>query len=69
MSSAPDMATDRIGIVERDYGKEGSLRSAADIVGQESLLKVRDFKEQMKAAARAQPQGPGARPRDCCCAA
>ena len=41
--------------VAGDYGKEGSLRSVADIVDQESLLKVRDFKKQMKAAARAQP--------------
>lgn len=36
-----------------DYGKQGSLRSVADIVDQESLTKVRDFKKQMKAAARA----------------
>lgn len=35
------------------YGEEGSLRSVADIVDAESLLKVRDFKKQMKAAAKA----------------
>lgn len=40
--------------VAGDYGQEGSLRSVADIVDQESLLKVRDFKKQMKAAARSQ---------------
>ena len=40
--------------VAGDYGKKGSLRSVADIVDQESLLKVRDFKKQMKAAARSQ---------------
>ncbi len=35
------------------YGEEGSLRSVADIVDAESLLKVREFKKQMKAAAKA----------------
>jgi uncharacterized HhH-GPD family protein len=35
------------------YGEEGSLRSVADIVDKESLLKVREFKKQMKAQAKA----------------
>jgi uncharacterized HhH-GPD family protein len=39
--------------VAGDYGKEGSLRSVADIVDQASLTKVRDFKKAMKAAAKA----------------
>ncbi len=34
------------------YGEVGSHRSVADITGPESLLKVRAFKQQMKAAAR-----------------
>lgn len=35
------------------YGEEGSLRSVADIVDAASLQKVRDFKKQEKAAAKA----------------
>ncbi|WP_028815046.1 HhH-GPD-type base excision DNA repair protein [Streptomyces flavidovirens] len=35
------------------YGDEGSYRSAADITGPESLAKVRAFKQQTKAAAKA----------------
>lgn len=35
------------------YGEDGSFRSVADIVDQASLTKVRDFKKQMKAAAKA----------------
>jgi uncharacterized HhH-GPD family protein len=35
------------------YGEEGSYRSVADIVDAASLSKVREFKKQMKAAARA----------------
>jgi uncharacterized HhH-GPD family protein len=35
------------------YGEEGSFRSVADITGPESLAKVREFKQQMKAAAKA----------------
>ncbi|GAA4073109.1 HhH-GPD-type base excision DNA repair protein [Actinomadura miaoliensis] len=34
------------------YGEEGSYRSVADITGPESLVKVREFKQQMKAAAK-----------------
>jgi len=34
------------------YGPDGSLRSVADIVDAESLVKVREYKKQMKAAAR-----------------
>ncbi|GIJ52408.1 (Fe-S)-cluster assembly protein [Virgisporangium aliadipatigenens] len=36
-----------------DYGAEGSYRSVADIVDAESLVKVRAFKKEMKAAAKA----------------
>jgi uncharacterized HhH-GPD family protein len=36
------------------YGEEGSYRSVADIVDAASLTKVREFKKQMKAAAKAQ---------------
>lgn len=36
-----------------DYGDAGSYRSVADIVDAESLLKVRAFKQRMKAEARA----------------
>lgn len=39
--------------VAGDYALDG-YRSVADIVDQESLLKVRDFKKQKKAAARAE---------------
>ncbi len=35
------------------YGEKGSLRSVADIVDAASLTKVRDYKKQMKAAAKA----------------
>ncbi|MFC5181666.1 HhH-GPD-type base excision DNA repair protein [Actinomadura harenae] len=35
------------------YGDEGSFRSVADIVDEESLGKVRSFKQEMKAAAKA----------------
>jgi uncharacterized HhH-GPD family protein len=35
------------------YGEKGSLRSVADIVSKESLTKVREYKKQMKAAAKA----------------
>lgn len=35
------------------YGEEGSHRSVADITGPESLAKVRAFKQEMKAAAKA----------------
>jgi uncharacterized HhH-GPD family protein len=34
------------------YGEVGSLRSVADIVSKESLTKVREYKKQMKAAAK-----------------
>ena len=36
-----------------DYGVEGSYRSVADVTGPESLDKVRSFKKEMKAAAKA----------------
>ena len=35
------------------YGEEGSFRSVADIVDGPSLTRVRDYKKQMKAAAKA----------------
>jgi uncharacterized HhH-GPD family protein len=35
------------------YGDDGSHRSVADVTGEESLLKVREFKKQAKAAAEA----------------
>jgi uncharacterized HhH-GPD family protein len=35
-----------------DYGDAGSYRSVADIVDKESLLKVRAFKQEMKARAK-----------------
>jgi uncharacterized HhH-GPD family protein len=38
--------------VTTPYGEEGSFRSVADITGPETLLKVRDFKKQAKAAAK-----------------
>ena len=37
-----------------DYGVDGSRRSIADVVDNESLKAVRAFKQQMKAAARAE---------------
>jgi uncharacterized HhH-GPD family protein len=36
------------------YGADGSFRSVADVVGPESLAKVRAFKQEQKAAAKAQ---------------
>nr|WP_308301660.1 HhH-GPD-type base excision DNA repair protein [Frankia umida] len=39
--------------VTAPYGDEDSVRSVADITGPDSLLKVRDYKKQMKAAAKA----------------
>jgi uncharacterized HhH-GPD family protein len=36
-----------------DYGDEGAYRSVADIVDADSLVKVRRFKQEMKAAAKA----------------
>ncbi|MEV4255752.1 HhH-GPD-type base excision DNA repair protein [Spirillospora sp. NPDC049652] len=42
------------------YGEEGSHRSVADIVDEESLGRVRSFKQEMKAAAKAaKPGKPG----------
>jgi uncharacterized HhH-GPD family protein len=35
------------------YGEDGSTRSIADVVGPDSLLRVREFKRAAKAAARA----------------
>ena len=35
------------------YGDEGSFRSAADVVGAASLVKVKAFKKEQKAAAKA----------------
>jgi uncharacterized HhH-GPD family protein len=37
------------------YGEEGAHRSVADVVDEPSLLKVRDFKKQLKAAAKTGP--------------
>ncbi|NDU74076.1 Fe-S cluster assembly protein HesB [Actinomadura sp. DSM 109109] len=37
------------------YGEEGSYRSVADITGPDSLARVRAFKQEMKAAAKAAP--------------
>lgn len=45
----PDGWRDAIG----PYAKQGSFRSVADVVDSESLQKVRDFKKQAKAAAKA----------------
>jgi uncharacterized HhH-GPD family protein len=36
-----------------DYGVEGSYKSVADITGEDSLLKVRAYKKEMKTAAKA----------------
>jgi uncharacterized HhH-GPD family protein len=36
------------------YGEDGSYRSVADVVDQDSLAKVRAFKQEQKAAARAE---------------
>ena len=38
-----------------EFGPEGTYKSVADIRDQASLAKVRDYKKQMKAAARPQP--------------
>jgi hypothetical protein len=35
------------------YGEDGSYRSVADIVDSQSLGKVRAYKQEMKAAAKA----------------
>ena len=35
------------------FGDEGVYRSVADVTDAESLAKVRDYKQQVKAAARA----------------
>ncbi|WP_432987079.1 HhH-GPD-type base excision DNA repair protein [Dactylosporangium sp. CA-233914] len=35
------------------YGEEGSFRSVADIVDQDSLVRVREYKKQVKAEAKA----------------
>ena len=35
-----------------DYGEEGSYRSVADITSPEALTKVREFKRELKAAAK-----------------
>lgn len=43
--------------VTAPYGEEGSFRSVADITDPETLLKVRDFKKQMKAEAGARRTG------------
>jgi uncharacterized HhH-GPD family protein len=42
-----------------DYGVEGSLRSVADVVDAASLKAVRAFKQQAKAAAKAQATAAG----------
>jgi uncharacterized HhH-GPD family protein len=39
-----------------EFGEEGTFRSVADVVDDASLAKVRDFKKQAKAAARAKQQ-------------
>jgi uncharacterized HhH-GPD family protein len=36
-----------------DYGPNGTYKSVADIVDEKSLVKVREYKQQMKAAAKA----------------
>jgi uncharacterized HhH-GPD family protein len=41
------------------YGDEGSFRSIADVVGPESLGRVREFKQATKAAAKAAAAGAG----------
>jgi len=42
------------------YGEKGSFRSVADIVGPDSLVKVRSYKQEMKAAAKAGKAGTAA---------
>ncbi|MFF7179753.1 HhH-GPD-type base excision DNA repair protein [Streptomyces sp. NPDC008121] len=44
------------------YGDEGAYRSAADITGPESLAKVRAFKQEAKAAAKAEKAAKAAKP-------
>jgi uncharacterized HhH-GPD family protein len=39
------------------FGEEGSYVSVADIAGDESLAKVRSYKQTLKAAAKAKPAG------------
>lgn len=39
------------------YGDEGSLRSVADVTSRETLLEVRAYKQEMKAAAKAAKSG------------
>ena len=41
------------------YGEQGSFRSVADVVDDASLQKVRTYKKQMKAAAKAEAAGTG----------
>ena len=43
------------------FGEDGTYQSIADIDSPESLAKVRHYKQQMKAAAKASTGGPGAR--------
>ena len=45
-----------------DYGEEGSYRSVADITGPDSLARVRAFKQEAKAAAKAAKNGKAAVP-------
>jgi uncharacterized HhH-GPD family protein len=40
------------------YGERGAYRSVADVVDEQSLGKVRAFKQQVKAAAKANASGP-----------
>ena len=42
------------------YGEAGVLRSVADVDGPETLLKVRAYKQSVKAAAKAKKAGPAA---------
>jgi uncharacterized HhH-GPD family protein len=39
-----------------DYAADGSFRSVADVVDDDSLARVRTFKQEMKAAAKAAPR-------------
>ena len=43
------------------YGEETAYRSVADIVDEDSLGRVRSYKQQMKAAAKAKGKGAGTR--------
>lgn len=56
----PGVARKQIGVEPKgwrqaagDYGLEGSRRSIADVVDEQSLLEVREFKKAAKAAAKA----------------